>query len=644
MKIPYGMSSFALIREGGFFYADKTPFVPQLESGEIGLSNLVFLRPRRMGKSLLVSMLEHYYDLAWGDRFDQLFGGLWVHEHPTPERGRYLALVLDFSPVSTDGGHEGLRKSFVRTLANNLRPFVMRYESRFPRLGALYDELDTIDDAAALIGAVIGIAGGLGHKLYVLIDEYDTFANALLSSGNEDVYSAITDSTGFLRTFYRTIKDGTRRGAVGRLFVTGVSPLLLDDLMSGFNIVNHISQNPQFNTMVGFTRADVERAVDQLMRDRPDLAALPGIGDRDALLATMERYYNGYRFSPGADDRVFNSDMVLYFLRELVSWKAYPRKMLDMNVRTDYGQLQRLWSVAGPSGIERRELLQEILDKGFIESPLVEQFGVKSLSLRSQLASLLYYQGMLTLSAEQPAAGNYRLEIPNRVIHELQWEHLAHQLKEYENIHIDTAILTTALLVMARKGDVQPLVDLFKKRVIEAMGLKDFRQFDEKTLKLMLLAFVSISLVFYPLSEKEFAQGHCDLFLGPSGQVPDAKYAWLLELKYLPATAKPRAIEEAFTKANAQLDRYCSDPRLVPMVTRGLALRAGTLVFVSGKDVLFREWAPAGASGRRSPGAVAPGRSAGAALAIAKTKKDTAKRGTAKRAAKKSAPARKKRA
>ena len=588
MKIPYGSSNFAKIRRGGYFYVDKTPFLPLLESAELGYSHLVFLRPRRMGKSSLLSMLEYYYDMARAPEFEALFEGLWVFEHPTPERNKYLVLALDFSIVSSDGREDSLRRTFVTAVKGAVRDLLIRYREAIPDFARLEADLDTYQEAEALLTALMSIVRPLGHKLYILIDEYDTFANALLAAGHEDLYSAITDSTGLVRTFYRTIKAGTASGAVERLFVTGVSPLLLDDLMSGFNIVTHISRLPEFNVLAGFTRADVERAVDELLRARPHLATVAGVGDRESLLSVLEQYYNGYRFSDGATERVFNSDMVLYFLRALSARGSYPTQMLDMNARTDYSKLQRLWSVAGPAGTERREILQEILDQGFIESPLVEQFGVKSLSLRAQLASLLYYQGMLTLGAQPPAAGDYRLEIPNRVIRELQWEHLALMLKEHEAIDIDTADLTKALLVMTRKGEVQPLVDLFKKRVIGAMGLKDFRQFDEKSLKLMLLAFISVSLVFYPLSEKEFAQGYCDLFLGPSGKVPDAKYAWLLEIKYLPSTAKQEQIEEAFTQAAAQLDRYCADPRLVPMVTRGLELRAGTLVFVSGKDVLFR--------------------------------------------------------
>jgi hypothetical protein len=247
--------------------------------------------------------------------------------------------------------------------------------------------------------------------------------------------------------------------------------------------------------------------------------------------------------------------------------------MLDMNVRTDYGKLQRVFSIAGPAGTERPGLLQTVLEEGSIESPLVEQFGVKSLSRRAQLASLLYYQGMLTLALQPPVAGSYRLEIPNRVIRELQWEHLALLLKEHEAIDIDTVDLTSALLVMTRRGNVSPLITLFKERVIEALGLKDFRRFDEKSLKLMLMAFISVSRVFSPLSEKELAQGDCDLFLGPSGQVSDAKYAWLLKIKYLQASAKPEAIEEAFMQAASQIERYRSDARLEPDPRGGRAGR-----------------------------------------------------------------------
>ena len=366
MKIPYGIANFADVRSGGYFYVDKTPFLPVLE--DLGPRSLLFLRPRRMGKSLLVSLLSHYYDLDRVEQFDALFRGLWIHEHPTPERGRYLVLTLDFSQVGVDGDDDTLRRSFLEAVRGPVEGLLLRYRDRIPALVDLHDALDPIDDAAALNGRLSNIVSGTGHKLYLLIDEYDNFANRLLSAGTEDVYTKLVERTGFVR-------------------------------------------------------------VASMLKDEADLA-------------------------------------------------------------------------------------------------------------------------------------------------------------------IDTRDIEVALAAMALRGDIAPFLDLFHTRVLAAIGVKDLRRFDEKAIKLMMLAFISLSRLFYPLSEKEFAQGYCDLFLGVSPLYPAAKHAWLLELKYLPTGASAKQIEQAFKQAEEQVARYAGDQALVPLLTRGQALAAGSLVFVGTKKPLFRPWPP----------------------------------------------------
>jgi hypothetical protein len=592
MKIPYGVSNFGELRTNGYFYVDKTCFLPELEN--LGPRYLLFLRPRRIGKSLFVSLLEHYYDLGRADQFDALFGGLWIHRNPTPERNRYLVLSLDFSQVPADGGVDALRRSFFAAVHVAIVNLVRSFRDRIPALAELDDELSQYQDPAALLGALMGAVRRAGHKLYVLIDEYDHFANRLLADDEQELYTSIVQRTGFVRSFYATLKAGTASGAVSRMFITGVLPLMLDDMASGFNIAAHISQDRALNALAGFTHADVEHAVDTLLAAQPELASLPGFASRSQLLAVLEQYYDGYRFAPDAPARVFNSDMVLYFLQQVSRDRAYPADMLDLNVRTDYRNLQRIGTLSGAGRDERRTLIESILSDGGIQTSLVRQFGVAGLSSQASFLSLLYYMGMLTLAQQPPnisvGAVGYRLEIPNRVIRELQWEHLARLLKEEGNLSIDTRDIETALQAMAFQGDIEPFLTLFHERVIKAMGLKDLRRFDEKSLKLMLLAFISLSRLFHPLSEREFAQGYCDLFLGVSPLHPAARFAWLLELKYLPASAKAAQIEDAFAQGAEQVARYAQDERLVPLLTQGQALKAGVLVFAGARKALFRPW------------------------------------------------------
>jgi Predicted AAA-ATPase/PD-(D/E)XK nuclease superfamily len=586
MKIPYGISNFDQIRSEGFFYADKTTFLPVLESG---YRHMVFLRPRRFGKSTLVSMLEHYYDLGKRDRWDALFQGLWVHQHPTGEQSSYLVLPLDFSRVATDAGEDVLRRTFVEAVRGQAHRFLLRYRDHVPALGDLSVRLDRLEDAEALIGAVLDVVAATPHRIYLLVDEYDHFANRLLAAGDGAAYEAIVKK-GFVRTFYATLKSGTTSGAVGRMFITGVSPLMLDDLSSGFNIAGHASLSPRLNTLAGFTRADTERAVDEFLAARPRLAADPALGDRGALLDVLEEHYNGYRFAEDAKERVFNSDMVLYFLRELDDRGRPPSNMLDLNVRTEYGHLQRIGALGGSRLAERRSLLQTIVSEGHIRSDIIDRFGFASLTSNMHFLSLLYFLGMLTLRASPRDVVGYDLEIPNRVIRELQWEHLALMLQEEAMVTINVDDLRVALGAMAVEGEIAPFLDLFHKQVIQAFSNRDTRGLDEKTIKLLLMTYASLGRAFYPLSEKEFAQGYGDLFLGASRDVAGAKFSWLIELKYLKTGAKPARIEAAFAEAEAQVGRYASDRALLPMLLGDRALKAGMLVFVGAKRVLFRPW------------------------------------------------------
>lgn len=594
MRIPYGLSSFSDLRRGGFFYADKTTFLPQLESAEAGYRYVLFLRPRRMGKSLLLSMMEHYYDVGRADEFDTLFGGLWIHDQPTPEKNKYLVLSLDFSMVSADGGPDMLRRSFFEAIRGRVLDMLATYGQRVPTFRRFEEQLQSYDDPAALLGMLTTLVKHSGYQLYVLIDEYDNFANSLLSAGDEDLYSRVVERTGFVRAFYRTLKAGTQTGAIARIFMTGVSPILLDDLTSGFNIAYNVTQDHRIHALAGFTREEVDRALDEFLAARPGVEKVPRLADRATLFRVLEEHYDGYRFSREAKERVFNSDMVLYFLRELDRTRQFPREMLDPNVRTDYTRLQRLGLLSGAASEGRRRVLTTVLSEGHIEGELVDQFGAKSFSTMGQFLSILFYTGMLTIAAQDSEGLGVRLEIPNLVIRELSWSHMARLLEEQESITLDTRDLDQALRKMAVDGDIEPFLDLFHSRVIKAVGLKDLRQLSEKAIKLMMLAFISLSRIFHPLSEKEFAQGYCDLFLGVSRLLPTARVAWLLELKYLPTDATPEAIEAAFTAANAQLARYTSDANLVPLLTQGRGLRSGTLVFVGAQTVTFRPFdAPA---------------------------------------------------
>ena len=593
MKVPYATCDFAAIRAENYFYVDKTPYIPHLEG--VNEKHLIFLRPRRFGKSTLISTLERYYDIAQADAFDARFGGLWIHEHPTPNRNKYLVLTIDLSPVDTVGDIKAICKSFATQVKAAVQGFIYRYKNLVPELSELMVVAKSSEeDMAGLMTDILTRVGRAGHQMYLLIDEYDHFGNRLLSDERKTTYDELVKASGFVRSFYASIKAFTRGSIIARTFITGVSPIMLDDLSSGFNIIKHISQQPEFNALVGFTQADVELALDTLLHDMPELAKDPKIGNREQLLTVLARYYDGYRFAPEAPEKLYNSTLVLHFLSALTSSKRFPRNMLDLNVRTDYGRLYQIAKSTSEKDSDIRDLLEKALTKKIVKTQLVEQFGTKLHIGRAQVASLFFYMGMLTFADGPQPVNLARLVIPNRVMRELQWEYMSFALAAHDRIELPVSGLWEAMNTMAETGDIQPLLEVFHKEVIVRLGLLETMTFNEQTMKLMLLSYLSLSGAFYLMTEVESAQGYCDLLLGLRGDDPDAQYAWILEAKYVKSDQKKKALDTAIKKAfadgMAQIEKYTSDKRLIPMLTQGRDLKAGVLVFVGLKEVKYKAW------------------------------------------------------
>lgn len=589
MRVPYARADFPSIRTEGYFYIDKTPFIATLENMVEG--HLVFLRPRRFGKSTLISTLASYYDITKADVFDKLFGGLWIHEHPTSKKNAYLVLRFDFSPVASEGTPEEIRASFALQVRSSMVSFVSRYRHLIPRLTEAEPRvLSGMNDAAGLMTALLTIVHEAGQQVYILIDEYDHFGNRLISDGKLSTYRELVDSSGFLRSFYAAIKAFAGTNTVARTFITGVSPIVLDDLSSGFNIIKHISQHPHFNEMAGFTRAEVEGAVDLMLASKPDLIRDPRIADREILLATLEEYYDGYRFAPGATQRMYNATLVLYFFAEVMSRGTFPPTMLDLNARTDYGRLYGLAKAATEHENGIRPLLEQALTRGEVRMPLVEQFGTRFPLAAAQVTSLFYYMGMLTFGPDAANETIPTLTIPNRVMRELQWEYMGYALADYDRIVVDMTYIEQALLAMAEEGDIQPLLQLFTKEVLERISNRDLGKFNEKIMKLMLMAYLCQTRVFHVASELEMKQGYCDLLLGLRGPSKRLKFAWIIEAKYVAVKAIPETHEKAITDGYAQIDQYMSDQGLVKMLTQGREIKAGVMVFVGSKRIDWYPW------------------------------------------------------
>src|SRR6056297_3034953 len=403
-RIPYGIGDFESIRKENYYYIDKTKIIEELEKHRYPF----FIRPRRFGKSLLVSILEDYYDIEKKDQFDELFKGLYIHENPTKEKNTYLVLRLDFSGIETDRGKAALYRSFTDNVKQYALKFADKYQPYLKR--SIYEDIKTAKDPTQLIKTITTALGQNNQKAYFLIDEYDNFANDLIGANEDALYYEILSKTGFVRTFYEAIKSGAQEGAIARIFITGVSPIMLDDLTSGFNIAKNITLDKEFNNSLGFTQAEVEVMLDYYN--------VLGEQEKQTALDDMKQYYNGYLFHPQAKERLYNPDMVLHFMD---SYKdgAYPDVMIDMNVKTDYSKIQRL---INEDRLQEASKIEQILEEEEIITKLVRMFPLEAITNKDELISLMFYMGMLTI--DEPIMANVKLRVPNLVIKEIYWEYI----------------------------------------------------------------------------------------------------------------------------------------------------------------------------------------------------------------------------
>lgn len=580
MRLPYGISNFGELRRRGFMFVDKSGFIRNLEDAQKGRTYLTFLRPRRMGKSLLLSMLEHYYDVLALPSFDELFGGLDIAASPTPERGTYAVLRLEFTGIATDAGTERLRADFYASLHNNLQSFLHRYAATLPEVVAAFDAGLSTDAPASLMKRFLDAMQRSPHPLYILIDEYDNFTNDLIARGDHQIYHDLIHASGFVREFYKTIKEGTATGVVGRILMTGVSPITLDDLTSGFNITSNVTLDADLNTLCGFTARDVEIIVREVIT-HGGYTFEPA-----AVVADLRRYYNGYLFSHGASERMFNPDMVLYFLKGMTAPASYPRDILDVNVRTDYGRIRRL--LFTPDNSPRAQIIdtyQTILTEGSIEASLQTSFPLDRAYEKGYFVSLLCYMGLLTLQTSED--GWWRLGIPNYAIRTLYWEAIARLLHDLNDVEVDAMSVQTAIRSMGRDGDIGPFLELVFSKVIRKLSNRDLIRLDEKTMKVILLAYLSLSEVFFAWSEADLNFGYGDLLLLPSRVLPVAQHGFLIELKYLKTNATPELVAAKLDEADAQLRTYLADPKLTALAgSKGL--RAVSVAFVGTQSCSYR--------------------------------------------------------
>lgn len=557
-RIPYGISDFIDIVQRNQYYVDKTMYLPMIENEP---DCLFFIRPRRFGKSLLISMMAAYYDISMKERFQELFGNLWIGRHPTPLQGKFQVLYLDFSRIG--GDVNSLEERFNSYCGQCIDFFIGNvYKDYYSR--ETIEKVNKVGYAAGKLNAINLEAKRKGYQLYLIVDEYDNFTNTVLNEHGEKVYWALTHASGFYRDIFKVFK-----GMFSRIFMTGVSPVTLDDLTSGFNIGWHISTKAPFNQMLGFSTEDVRDMLNYYKsRDelRPDC-------DVESIIEDMKPWYDNYCFSKNAlktQSKVFNCDMVLYYLRNYMQTGEAPEQMIDPNTKTDYAKMKKLLQLDKLDG-DRKGIIQTIAEKGEIVSSIEESFPAKKLVQPQIFTSLLFYYGMLTIKGT--FGSQMVLGIPNNNVRKQYYEYL---LDEYQVLNpIDLGGLETKFTYMAYEGKWREVLTYMADAYATVSSVRDLIE-GERNLQGFFMAYLSLNSYYYTAPELELNHGYCDFFLLPDLTHYATKHSYILELKIVPKREKGMnkaehdlLIQKQWDEAEEQILRYAAAPRVE-------ALRQGT--------------------------------------------------------------------
>ena len=562
-RVPYGVADFAQVIEQNQYYVDKTMFIPELEKQP---SNLFFIRPRRFGKSIFLSMLYSYYDCAQSHKFQSLFGNLWIGQHPTPLQGKYQVLFLDFSQIT--GNIDKLETKFNSYLSINLDAFVRQYSEYYQ---AEMAEILAQEDFEEKMELIFKAAKAHQYHLYLIIDEYDNFTNVILNERGEKVYHAITHADGFYRDVFKKFK-----GNFERIFMMGVSPVTLDDVTSGFNIGWNISIKPEFDEMLGFSTTDVV----EMFTYYKEHGSIPADSDIDAIVNDMKPWYDSYCFAKQAlkkKTRMFNCDMVLYYLLNYMDNGCSPRQMIDPNTRTDYGKMKKLLQFDKLDG-ERKGIIRKIAEEEQIVTQLYESFSAYQIPKAEIFPSLLFYYGMLTIKGTR--GSKLILGIPNNNVRKQYYGYLE---EEYQaKAYVDVNQLTDYYYDMAYDGKWEEGLRFMADAYAKVSSVRDGIE-AERNLQGFFMAYLNLNDYYITAPELELNHGYCDFFLLPDLTHYASQHSYILELKVLSKKDFSAIVEGEFTEdgkpmtkaekqwreAVEQIHRYAEAPRVE-------ALRQGT--------------------------------------------------------------------
>ena len=573
-RIPYGMMNFEDVRRMDCCYVDKTPYIEEVEK-----SNMYFfyIRPRRFGKSLTLSMLQNYYDVNKKNQFEKLFGDLYIGKHPTQERNSYLVMRLDFSVVAA--GIDDYKDGLDEACNISYNDFCDVYAEYLPQY--VKEEMNKMEGCVGQLTYLCKECNKAGRQIYLFIDEYDHFTNKILAEPQYMTnYRKQTHGEGYLRLFFDAVKSATAN-SLKRVFVTGVSPVTMDDLTSGFNIGTNYSLSSEFNEMTGFTEDEVRDLLTYYS------TVCPFHHTVDELIKVMKPYYDNYCFALKSYGRVtmYNSVMVLYFIDQYISNGCeIPEEMIEDNIRTDYNKLRMLIRHDKEFAHDAR-IIQQLVTKGFVTGTLKRGFPAESINNPDNFVSLLFYFGMVTIAGTY--RGKTKFVIPNEVVREQIYAYLLSTYEENDLSYdaYDKGELESAL---AYDGDYKAYFGFIADAIKRYSSQRD-RQKGEAYVHGFTMAMTCQNMYYRPISELDNQGGYADIFLRPLLEnYPDMEHSYIVELKYCKSDATDEQVEKLKADAIAQVNRY-ADSDVVKMDVNTTQLHKLVVIFRSVDMVVCEE-------------------------------------------------------
>ena len=528
-KLPYGISNYEELIEDNYYYVDKTRYIEMLEN--LAEKRIMFLRPRKFGKTLFTSTLENYYDIKKKDKFEELYRDTYIGKYPTVLKNSYHILRFNFSGIDTSN-EESTMKGFKSKTISSIRYFVQKYGLDF-----YINENENAENILDNLIKAFSIQKA-NDKIYVIIDEYDHFANELLGF-NTSQFKTLVSKNGKVRKWYEVLKEGTET-VIDRIFITGVAPITLDSLTSGFNIGTDLTQKKKFNEMLGFT----ENELIELMK-----AQEISKEKQAELLPIMKENYDGYKFSLDGKERIYNSNMCLYFLNSYLENRDMPRNLVDMNIASDYSKIGKMLDLC--KGEKRAEIIEKTVSGEGIMSEITQKFNPAMEFTDTDLVSMLYYLGYLTIVGEE--LGVTELKVPNKVMREIYSDYFIKLLDDQAQMSIDNDEYNEILRQLALEGKIDKITEILQK-YLKNLSNRDYQRFDEKYIKLIFYC-ISMNLKIYNVkSELEVQREYPDILLVPRDRSKGYNSV-MIEFKYLKKGEESR-LKEKQKEAKEQILRY----------------------------------------------------------------------------------------